>query len=90
MTKTQTNKTSPLPLSLPPRGLSRDESAAYVGIGVTKFDQLVADGRMPRPKMIDGRRVWDRLRLDSCFAALPDVDGGRDDENDDVWSRVAL
>jgi len=27
---------------------------------------------MPPPKMIDNRRVWDRLRLDSAFDLLPD------------------
>lgn len=79
-----------LPASLPPRGLSREEAAAYVGVGATKFDQMVEDGRMPSPKRIDGRRVWDRLRLDSAFAALP-TEGGDDGHNpDDVWSRVAV
>ena len=61
---------SALPPSLAPRGLSRVQSAEYVGVGVTKFDELVADGRMPNPKRIDGRTVWDRMRLDEAFAAL--------------------
>jgi predicted DNA-binding transcriptional regulator AlpA len=78
-----------LPPSLAPRGLSREESAAYVGVGVTKFDAMVADTRMPKPKMIDGRRVWDRLKLDSHFAALPDTDGAADSSMD-VWSRAAV
>ena len=38
-----------------PRGLSRDQSAAYVGVGVTKFNEMVEDGRMPPPKHVDGR-----------------------------------
>ncbi len=59
-----------LPSSLPPRGLSRIFAAAYIGVSPTKFDELVADKRMPRPKRIDGRRVWDRLMLDEAFAAL--------------------
>ena len=79
-----------LPASLPPRGLSREEAAAYVGIGATKFDEMVVDGRMPRPKRIDGRKVWDRLRLDTAFAALP-TDGGADDtSHGDVYDQVAL
>ena len=41
------------------RGLSRVEAAIYIGIGVTKFDALVAIGVMPKPKRIDHRRVWD-------------------------------
>ena len=83
------NRHDVLPPSLPPRGLSREEAAAYVGVGVTKFDAMVADGRMPNPKKIDGRRVWDRLRLDSAFAALP-TDGGDEEQRGDVWDHVAV
>lgn len=60
-----------LPPSLPPRGLSRVQSAAYVGVGSTKFDEMVADGRMPKPKRVDGRTIWDRLEIDESFASLP-------------------
>jgi predicted DNA-binding transcriptional regulator AlpA len=64
-----------LPLSLAPRGLSRVQAAEYVGVGVTKFDQMVDDGRMPRPKRIDGRLVWDRVKLDEAFEVLDDDRG---------------
>lgn len=57
------------------RGLSRVESAEYIGVGASKFDAMVADGRMPKPKKIDGRRVWDVRLLDISFEALP---GGED------------
>lgn len=89
MTSSRSVRLAHLPASLAPRGLSRDEAATYIGVGVTKFDAMVADNRMPKPKMIDGRRVWDRLKLDSCFAALPDVDGAADSVGD-VWSRAAV
>jgi len=59
---------------IPRRGLSRDDAAMYIGIGVTKFDEMVEDGRMPRPKRIDGRRVWDIVALDQHFDQLPDED----------------
>ena len=62
---------SALPPSLAPRGLSRVQAAEYVGISATKFDEMVSDKRMPRPKRIDGRRVWDKVALDEAFAALP-------------------
>ena len=55
---------------VPRRGLSRDESAMYIGISATKFDELVADGRMPAPVKIDGRKVWDLRALDLAFDAL--------------------
>ena len=61
---------------IPRRGLSRAEAAMYVGIGTTKFDELVDDGRMPKPKKVDGRKVWDLRKLDIAFDSLPDEDGG--------------
>jgi hypothetical protein len=59
----------------PVRGLSREEAARYIGVGPTKFDQLVADGRMPKGIRIDGRRVWDVRQLDVAFDALIGDDG---------------
>lgn len=57
--------------SLVPRGLSRAEAAAYVGISASLFDELVIDGRMPRPKLINTRNVWDRYEIDAAFDELP-------------------
>lgn len=62
----------PQVIAPPRRGLNRVEAAAYIGVGTTKFDALVAEGRMPKPKRIDGRRVWDIRALDSAFDELPD------------------
>jgi excisionase family DNA binding protein len=56
---------------IPRRGLSREEAAMYVGISASKFDELVRNRRMPAPKRIDGRKVWDIRDLDVAFAALP-------------------
>lgn len=67
-------------LSYPPRGLSREEAARYIGVGLTKFDELVASRRMPRPKRIDGRVIWDRIALDAAFSELPE-DGNRIDRS---------
>lgn len=80
-------RASPLPAGSLPRGLRRPEAAAYVGLGETKFDELVKDGRMPPPKRIDGRVVWDRRALDAAFDALPDDREAEGTEN--PWDRVA-
>ena len=56
---------------VPRRGLSREEAAMYIGISPSKFDELVADGRMPRPVKIDNRKLWDIRHLDLAFDALP-------------------
>jgi excisionase family DNA binding protein len=52
--------------------MSREEAARYIGVGTTKFDQMVKDGRMPKPKRVDGRTLWDRIKLDDAFTRLPD------------------
>lgn len=72
-----------------PIGLTREEAAEYIRVGVTKFDQMVADGRMPRPKRIDGRCVWYRVAVDRAFAALPDERGKVDSVND-KWGNVSV
>jgi len=58
-------------LSYPPRGMSREEAARYIGVGTTKFDEMVSDRRMPKPKRVDGRVVWDRIAIDAAFSDLP-------------------
>jgi predicted DNA-binding transcriptional regulator AlpA len=55
----------------PRRGLSRVEASAYIGVSPSKFDEMVVDGRMPKPRQIDGRVVWDKWELDDAFTALP-------------------
>ena len=54
-----------------PRGLKREVAACYVGVGPTKFDDMVRDGRMPKPWRVDGRTIWDRFKLDAALEDLP-------------------
>ncbi len=70
-----------LPVSCPPRGLPRVQSAVYVGVKTTLFDEMVGDGRMPPPKRINSKTVWDRLELDVAFTALP----SDEDSNPNPW-----
>ena len=68
-----------LPISCPPCGLTRVQSAAFIGVGATLFDEMVADGRMPPPKRINTKTIWDRLALQEAFVALPS------DEDTNPW-----
>lgn len=82
-----------MPPTLVPRGLSRDEAAAYLGIGSTLFEDLVAQGQMPAPRALNGAVRWDRLELDRAFEKLPrrggdDEPDAADADDDDVWSRA--
>lgn len=63
-----------LPNSLPPRGVNREQAAAYVGVSPSLFDEMVRDGRMPKPTRVNTRTIWDRLKLDEAFSALEGFD----------------
>ncbi len=52
-------------------GLAEDEAAAAVGVSATKFRELVDDGRMPKPRQIDGRFSYDVDEVRAAFKALP-------------------
>ena len=67
------------------RGLNRRAAAAYVGVGLTKFDEMVSDGRMPRPRLIDSIRSWDRHELDFYYSELPH-DGEAEKTASDQWA----
>ena len=75
-----------LPRSLAPRGLSRVQAAAYIGVSPSLFDEMVKDGRMPKPMRINARVVWDRIKLDEAFAALSDCER----DGDDPWENVSV
>jgi predicted DNA-binding transcriptional regulator AlpA len=61
-----------------PRGLRREDAAFYVGVSPATFDEMVKDGRMPQPKKVGKRTIWDRRQLDASFEDLP----GRNDESE--------
>lgn len=63
--------------SYPPRGMSREDAARYIGVGTTTFDRLVTARQMPRPVHVGKRVIWDRFKLDAAFS---DLDGD-DQEN---------
>lgn len=74
-----------LPATLAPRLISREAAAAYICISPNKFDQMVRDGRMPPPKRIDARKVWDVRQLDAAADNLP-VDCAS--PADDTWGDI--
>lgn len=74
-------------LAHPPRGLPRIQAAAYVGASPSIFDAMVKDGRMPGPKLINTKPVWDRFALDAAFEELPDKNQAAEDDD---WGKVAV
>ena len=56
----------------PPRYMRADRAAAYLDISRSKFMELVEAHRLPKPKALDGIRVWDRLALETAVDNFPD------------------
>jgi predicted DNA-binding transcriptional regulator AlpA len=71
-------RASLLPPSLPPRLLSREQAAEYCGVSPTYFDEVVDDGRMPKPVRLGRRVLWDLRKIDLALDKL-DTDNAADD-----------
>jgi hypothetical protein len=56
---------------VPRRGLSREEAACTWAFRRASLTRLVQDKRMPGPRRIDARKVWDIRALDVAFDQLP-------------------
>ena len=65
-------------LGYPPRLMSLDRAATYVGFRTTKFKKLIGEGKMPEAIDVCGSPRWDRVDLDAA------VDDLKDRRNDPV------
>lgn len=83
LTANQAAADVPARASGPRRGLSRTEAASYVGVSPSLFDEMVKDGRMPKPKRINARTVWDLRKLDVAFDNLP---GDEESDEANEWT----
>ena len=71
------------------RGLDENEAAIYLSLSPSFFRKLVGQRRMPRPRLIGERRIWDVEELDLAFKALPREGGEAEpifDANGDSWA----
>src|SRR5258708_9101938 len=70
--ETQMPRQTALPPMLSPRLVNREAAAAYVCVSPNTFDEMVEEGRMPRPRLLGGkRRAWDVRALDAAGDHLP-------------------
>lgn len=64
-----------LPPGALPFGVDRVQAAVLIGIGETLFDQCVAAGSLPQPRVIGGRNVFDVEELYQAFKRMPHREG---------------
>ena len=70
-----------------PRGFRADDAVAYLGMGKTKFLELVDKGMIPRPLVIDGIKIWDRLDLDAVIDAAKEDTPTENNSFDKIMGR---
>lgn len=74
-----------LPLSLPPRGLSREQAAIYCGCeSLSAFDDWVRRKLVPGP--MRGTHKWDRKALDAALDRLSGFEKNEADMTFDEWA----
>jgi hypothetical protein len=83
--KRATGRIDLLPLLPVVFGLGEIEAAAAIGVSASKFRMPVKEARMPRPRRIDSRAVWDVDELLAAFKALPHEG---ESEGSDTWADV--
>ncbi len=83
MTHSQTRSSkAAIATRLPGRyGLAEAEAAVYLSLSPSFFRKLVEDGRMPRPRIVGRRRIWDIGELEIAFRSLPREGGDVDESN---------
>ena len=57
-------------ITTPRRALRRADAALYAGVSPSKFDDLVADGRLPKAVRVDRCLLWDIRALDAALDRL--------------------
>ena len=71
-------------------GLCRQEAAEYIGVSATLFDQMVEDGRMPKPRPINSRRLWSRFEVEKAFDFLPKEGQDQNCDEHDPWHETRV
>jgi hypothetical protein len=71
----------------PVRGLRAAESARYLGVSESKFEEMVRDGRVAKGFKVDRLRIWDIRDLDAAFDALKSG-AEKPGEVDEGWGGV--
>ena len=78
-------------MAYPPRAMRAERAAAYLDMSRSKFLALLDREILPKPKIVDSMRMWDRLALDAAFSEFqePEENGSlaRRNSFDDVLRR---
>lgn len=58
-----------------PIALNKEQSAQYLSLGISTFEKLVREDKMPKPRQLSEHRVaWVRAELDAWLQSRPPSD----------------
>jgi hypothetical protein len=70
-------------LGIAPRLLTREQAAAYCGVGLTTFTGWVRRGIVPGP--VHRTHRWDRMAIDAALDVLSGIDAKPEGKALDQW-----
>jgi hypothetical protein len=70
-------------LGIAPRLLTREQAAAYCGVGLTTFTAWIRRGIIPGP--VPQTHRWDRKVIDVALDGLSRIDDNREGNGLDHW-----
>jgi predicted DNA-binding transcriptional regulator AlpA len=70
-------------LGIAPRLLTREQAAAYCGVGLTTFSAWIRRGTIPGP--VHKTHRWDREAIDAALDALSCIDAKLEGKALDQW-----
>ena len=70
-------------LGIAPRLLTREQAAAYCGVGLTTFTAWIRRGIVPGP--VHRTHRWDRKAIDAALDVLSCIDDKLEDKALDQW-----
>jgi predicted DNA-binding transcriptional regulator AlpA len=60
-----------LPPGIVPYAVSRETAAELLGISAGTFDKLVKAGKLPEPREVESRILWDSAEIRAAWRAMP-------------------
>lgn len=68
-----------------PIGMNRVQAADHIGVSTTLFEEMVKDGRMPKPKRANTKPLWNRIEIERAFEDLPEPE---EKDPTDPWDTI--
>lgn len=74
--------------NVPRLAMSIDDLALSIGVSPNTIRKMVEEGRLPRPRVWNSRRIWRTAEIDAALSEWP-IDGEEEPGTPDQWRAEA-